>query len=160
MYKTVLLPTDFTINSLNAAKKVIDNGSIEKIDFVFIHGIHLTDSISDLLFFSKDTVIEKLSNEDFKKSCILFQELYAKKINSLKIELFTGFTQTAFNNLLSALKIDEIYLPEHFPLTLTNAMSADLTKYLKRANIEKTRYIDSQVADELLHENQILHKLA
>lgn len=160
MYKTVLLPTDFTNNTLNVAKKIIDNESIEKIDFVFIHGIHLTDSISDLLFFSKETVIEKLSNEDFKKSYTLFQELYAEKINSLKIELFTGFTQTAFNNLLSALKIDEIYLPEDFPLVLTNAMSADLTKYLKRANIEKTHYSNSPAADELLHENQIFHKLA
>lgn len=160
MYRTILLPTDFTVNSLNLAKKIIEKESVEKVDFVFIHGIHLTDSISDLLFFSKETVIEKLSNDEFNKSCNVFHQLYSEKINSLKIELFTGFTQSAFNNLLSALKIDEIYLPEQFPLVLTHAMSADLTKYLKRANVQKMQYSPSPSMDEFLHENQIIHKLA
>lgn len=137
MNKTILFPVDFTVESLNLVKKAIEDHPGEKLDLVLIHGIHSSDSITDLLFFSKGKIIQKLTNPAFDGACELLGNLYKDQINSLKTELFTGFTQSAFNGFLEDLNIDKIYCPASLNVTLNNKMSADLTRFLLKSKIEK-----------------------
>lgn len=136
MSKTVIIPTDFSIVSLKLAQTAIEDHPGEKLNLVLVHGVHLTDSITELLFFSKNDVISCLSNPDFENACSLLQNLFSKQVNSLRTELFTGFTQSAFNSFLQGVGADKIYVPET-PLKLTDKMSMDLSKFIARSQSEK-----------------------
>lgn len=130
MYKTILFPTDFTVRSLNLVKKAIEDHPGEKLDILLIHGIHSSDSITDLLFFSKGKIIQKLSSLEFEDACQLLSNIFKEQVNSIKTELFTGFTQSGFNEFVKDLKVDTIYLPVKSDFVFRNKMSADLTRFL------------------------------
>lgn len=135
MSKTILFPTDFSILSLKMVQTAIQDHPGEKLDLVLIHGIHLSDSIAELLFFSRSAVIKELSNEGFENACFLLNNLFSKSINSLRTELFTGFTQSAFQAFLTGLHADKIYVP--VKLQLEHKMSMELSGFIAKSKIEK-----------------------
>lgn len=136
MKKTILLPTDFTIESLNFLKNVLSQSSQEEtFDIVLLHGLHLSDSITDLLFFSKKKIINQLASKEFDESCSVIKNKYASKINSIRKDIFTGFTQTAFNNYVDANKFDVIFLPTEFQWNLNKRKSFDLIPFIKNSKL-------------------------
>ncbi len=146
MSKTILFPTDFNLLSLKPVQTAIADHPEEKLDIVLVHGIHLSDSITDLLFFSKGTIIQELSNAEFEHACTLLRNMFSKNINSLRIELFTGFTQSAFNAFLAGLQVKQIYLPAT-ALRLSNKMSMDLSRFITKCDIEKVIHAEDQALE-------------
>lgn len=136
MSKTILFSTDFTAGSLRIVQTAIEDHPGEQLDIVLLHGIHLSDSITDLLFFSKSALIARLSRKEFENACHLLQQLFSKQINSFRIELFTGLTQSAFDALLLGLRADQIYIPEIQP-KLSRKMSKDISHFIARSSLEK-----------------------
>ncbi len=135
MRKTILIPTDFSVQSLNILKSILGNNSSKtKFDIILIHGFRLSDSIMDLLFYSKHQQINTLTTSEFKEACGVIKNKYDSQINSLTIDLFTGFNVSSFNNYLEANKIEEIFVSDK-EMTLTNKSSFDLSKYIKKCNI-------------------------
>jgi len=52
MNQTILIPTDFSIQSLTVLKNILTNStSKSKFTIILLHGLSLGDSIRDLLFF-------------------------------------------------------------------------------------------------------------
>lgn len=144
MSKTILFPTDFSIASLKPIQAAISDHPDEKLDLVLIHGIHASDSITDLLFFSKSALVSDLSNEAFDSACKLLQNLFSNRINSLRIELFTGFTQSAFSAFLDGLRANKLYIP-FSKLELTNKLSMDLSSFIAKSNVEKVSHSEGEL---------------
>jgi hypothetical protein len=136
MKKTILLPTDFSIESLTVLKTVLsESATEEKFDIILLHGVHLTDSITDLLFYSKKKIINQFVSEEFNEACSVIQNKYASKINSIRKDIFTGFTQSAFNNYAEATRIDEAYLPEQHQWHFEKRKSFDLVPFIKKSKL-------------------------
>jgi hypothetical protein len=136
MRKTILIPTDFTVNSLNTLKAVLSNNpSDTSLDIILLHGMNLSDSIRDLLFFSKMKHIDALSNTEFEEACEVLCNKFDSHINSLKTDLFTGFNQNAFNNYLKANRVDKIFIADK-QQNFSNKNSFDLTGFIKKSGIE------------------------
>lgn len=135
MKTTILIPTDFTIESLNLFKKAAQSTENESVNIVFLHCIYLSDSITELLFFSKKTIIKSLVNPDFQDACKIICNKYASRINSTRIEIFSGTTQNAFNQFLEGNLIDEILIPENYTLRLVNTRSFDPMPFIQRARV-------------------------
>lgn len=55
MTKTVLIPTNFEINSLKLLKEFLTNdlGDTTKVNIILLKGVNLSSSITDLLFFKE-----------------------------------------------------------------------------------------------------------
>lgn len=154
----IAFPTDFTVESLNLVKQAIEDHPNEKIDFLLVHGIHVTDSITDLLFFSKGKIISSLTNPVFDEACSVLRKHFASAVNSFRIELFMGFTQTAFTNFMISMQVDKMYVPESYTLKLKDAMSADLMPYINRSKVKKTE-VDWKISESGFSSNSIAQLL-
>lgn len=137
MKKTILIPTDFQVKSLRLVREALENNPSDEIEIVLAHGIHISSSITDLLFVSKSKLINESLTEDFKTSCDLIKNTYESQLKSLFIDTFIGFNQAAFENFLEGNKIDEIYYYENSKFTSQSKKSFDLTPFVKKSNMKK-----------------------
>ena len=136
MRKTILIPTDFTVTSLNTLKAVLNtNSSDTTLDIILLHGMTSSDSIRDLLFFSKMKQIETLTNNEFEEAYEVLCNKFDSQINSFKIDLFSGYNQTAFNSYLKANKVDTIFIANR-KQKLSHRKSFDLSPFIRKSNIE------------------------
>lgn len=136
MRKTILIPTDFTVNSLNTLKTVLTNNSSDtRLDIILLHGLTLSDSIRELLFFSKMKQIDSLTNNEFEEAYEVLCNKFDSQINSFKIDLFSGYNQTAFNSYLKANKVDTIFIANR-KQKLSHRKSFDLSPFIRKSNVE------------------------
>lgn len=136
MSKIILVPTDYSIRSLNILKHALNKDSSESLAVVFVTGVILQDSITELLFFSKRELVDSLMSNEFKEACQIIQNRYANRISDMRFKIFTGFTQSAFNNFLEANRINEIYLSENklnYP-----KRCFDPAPYMRKSTTDKT----------------------
>jgi hypothetical protein len=135
MEKTIVIPTDFTFQSLNVLKTVLnENNKDIKYNVILLHGIDLSDSIRDLLFFSKSKLINSLTNIEFDEACEVIRNKFTSQMSGFKLDLFTGFTQTAFNNYLEANEVDEVYI-SNLSLGMPHKKSFDLIPYIQKSKV-------------------------
>lgn len=140
MAHKILLPTDFSIESLNVLKHYLQKSSKEAVlDVVLVHGQTLSDSISDLLFFSKYRILKELNIEHFEDAVKILQNKYDSKLRNVHIDIFTGHNQSAFENYLTGNRINEIILSEQLPFKPHNKKSFDITKYALKSDTPVTK---------------------
>ncbi|MBK1438578.1 hypothetical protein JHJ32_01135 [Parapedobacter sp. ISTM3] len=133
MEKNVLIPTDFTIESLNVVKSVLNDRPYEcRYNIILLHGVQMSDSITDLLFYSKAKMLESLSNRHFDEACGVIRNKYASGINSMRVDLFNGSSQAAFDGYLLGNRIDEIYVPGRYRLRTSNKKSVNVLPYIRK----------------------------
>lgn len=138
MRKTILIPTDFTVKSLNVLKSIlVNNQSNQTFNIILVHGISLNDSIRDLLFYSKAKQIESLTNPEFEEVCEVIKNKFDAQIASLRVDLFTGYNLSAFENYLEGNKVSQIFMSDKKPF-LTNKSSFDLTQFIEKCSIPVT----------------------
>jgi hypothetical protein len=152
MKKTILIPTDFSIESLNLFKHCAQHAH-EPLNIVFVHGLALSDSIFDLLFYNRKVLIQKLTNPDFEDACRILTNKYVGKINSIQFEIFSGATQSAFQNFLEGNRITEILIPKTYKLRLTGR-SFDVLPYLQ-ASAHPKHEVEWQHAETAPERNQL-----
>ena len=139
MKKTILIPTDFTVNSLNVLKTIlIQNEAKQAYNVILLHGMSLSDSIRDLLFFSKSKQIDSLTNPEFEEAYEVIRNKFDSQISSLRIDLFTGYNLSAFNNYLEGNKVEQIFISDKKPV-LTNKNSFDLSRFIEKCQVEVTK---------------------
>lgn len=138
MRKTILIPTDFTVQSLNILKSVLStNSSQTTFDVILLHGLSLSDSIRDLLFFSKHEQIGTLTTPEFEEAYEVIKNKYYSQISSLRIDLFTGYNVSAFNNYLEGNKVDEIFVSAKQQF-FSNKNSFSLSRFIEKCTIKAT----------------------
>lgn len=139
MKKTILIPTDFTVNSLNMLKTIlIQNEAKQTFNVILLHGMSLSDSIRDLLFFSKSKQIDSLTNPEFEEAYEVIRNKFDSQISSLRIDLFTGYNLSAFNNYLEGNKVEQIFISDKKPV-LTNKNSFDLSRFIEKCQVQVTK---------------------
>lgn len=168
MTKTILIPTDFSIESLRllrAAAQTVETGNIQ---VVFLHCVYQQNSIISLLFSSKESLVDSLMNEDFKNACRIIRNKYSTAIHSIRTEIFTGTTHAAFRNFLDGNGIDEVLIPKNYTLQQTSKSSFDPMSYIRGCNLptievswRQTESIPekNQLAELFLSDQILLHKL-
>lgn len=140
MRKTILIPTDFTVQSLNTLKSILNvTSSDTSLDIILLHGLNLSDSIRDLLFYSKNQQIESLTNPEFEEACEVIKNKFDSKISSLRVDLFSGYNVAAFNNYLEGNRVSEIFISDK-KLQLANKKSFDLSKFIQKSMVTVTTF--------------------
>ncbi|MFI8379380.1 hypothetical protein [Leeuwenhoekiella sp. NPDC079379] len=135
--KKILIPTDFTVDSLVLLKNALSTCKGQKLDVVLAYGAHLDSAICDLLFYSKKNHIQKLTNKEFNEGKAILTNRYKDQINSLSIELFIGTTQSAFKSFAEGLNISQIYATnDYHDLQINKKTGFCLYKYFKKSEIE------------------------
>ncbi|WPP50519.1 hypothetical protein [Catalinimonas niigatensis] len=134
MKKTILVPTDFSIESLHVVKSLLSRAHEEELfNIILLSGVHLSDSITELLFFSRTSLIQSMSNRHFDEACMVIKNKFSSQINSMCKDIFTGATQSAFNNYVEANKIDKAYISTNYKLQMPSKKSFDILPYIKKS---------------------------
>lgn len=136
MPKTILVPTDYSIRSLHILKHALNSDNSESLEIVFVTGVILQEGITDLLFFSKRNLIQSLISNEFQEACQIIRNRYSSRVSVMRFEIFTGFTQAAFNNFLEANRINEIYLSEN--KLDYGKRCFDPAPYMQKSSVAKT----------------------
>lgn len=134
--KKIIIPTDFTVESLQLIEYAILNYPDEKLDITLAFGYKIPLHEIEIIKFSAISVIHKTTSEKFlrAKKNILIE--HSDRLNSINIELFCGLNSVVFQNFLSEHKIQDAIVPQNKFLCLKNNKCFDLTSLIKK-NVKK-----------------------
>lgn len=139
MTQTILIPTDFSIDSLKVLKeflvKLDDNN---KVNIIFAAGYTTSSSISDLLFFSKHRIIESFKINAFEDAVKIIENKFNNKINNVKLEFYTGWNQRSFINFLEGNNVDQVIYSKEEKLASNNKAWFDITPMVKKIKYQQT----------------------
>jgi hypothetical protein len=128
--KTILLPTDLQIESLNLFNHAIHKNTSTELNIILLTGIRASDSIVELLFKSIRENTHLIS-KDFKNAYEIIKNRNASIVRSIRVEFFSGITPNAARNFIDANGVDEIFLPRDYKLNLSAEGSFDIIPLLK-----------------------------
>ncbi|WDF48561.1 hypothetical protein PQ459_08785 [Chryseobacterium sp. KACC 21268] len=135
MTKTILIATDFSLESLDILKKVLKKKNEQhdenKYNILFVAGYDMGDSIRDLLFTTKGTILTKIRSKEFCDAYSIINNKYPNLINKITCDIFTGSFQRTFNNYIEAANIDEAYFSTSKSKNL-GKNQFEITTYLKK----------------------------
>jgi len=134
MKKIILVPTDFTVQSLLPVEYAALHNPADELDIILVHCAALSNSISELLFYSPEEEINKYMNDAFANACHNLKNRFGSKIGSLRVELFHGFTTGAFENFIAAKKIQEILIPAGYRFVL-HKTAVDPLRFIKSCSL-------------------------
>lgn len=112
--KTILVPTDFCVPSLNVLRLALEEITEPKVNVVLLHCHTLSDSITERLFYSPSRIIQDLLTDDFDEALSILRNRFENRIGELRIKLFHGQVQDVFDTLLDTLKVDAIYFSKSY----------------------------------------------
>jgi hypothetical protein len=141
MEKSILIPTDFSVESLNTLKVALSEDDHTQMHIILMCGEYLNDSITDLLFYSPERSLTKLLTPEFNEAISILKNRFEKKILSLKVELFHGATSQALRNFMHARNVQQVFIPRNYELRY-NRNLFDIVPYLKdtHAHIFETQW--------------------
>ena len=153
--KTILIPTDFRVASLNTLRWALEQLEEPVVNVVLLHCERLTDSITERLFYSPERMIGDLLTTDFNDAISILTNHFAHKIGEIKIELFHGGVQNTFDTLLHTLGVDIIYVPRFYRLYVPKR-AFDPLPYIQRTTIshQEIAWIPQDVP---IHEDRLEH---
>jgi hypothetical protein len=126
----ILIPTDFSENSLNQLDNFIQNYEGEGFECVLMFSDFLDDSITDLLFYSQTKFLKEKMPENFEATFEKIKEKYAAKCR-ISIVPFHGFTTNAFKNFLEGNDISNCFVPKN----LEYKMGANPNKFITKSKL-------------------------
>lgn len=133
--KTLLIPTDFKLQSLNCIPKLTQQFYPHKLNIILVHTIGVTDSISELLMLSRRSAEYRHIPDAFYKACNEIKRDYKININEIRIEFFYGNTVAAFKNFLEGNEVDAIIDLKNYDYELLTEKSSDPTLLMNRSGL-------------------------
>jgi len=144
MSTTILIATDFSLESLNIMKKVLreknalHNGEQYKI--LLVSGYDAGDSIRDLLFNTKGKIFSKIRSSEFCEALSIIRNTYPELVSKITCDIFTGYFQRTFDQYLKSSDVDEAY----YSGTLKDVNISgkfDIIPFLKKSNVVEAKEV-------------------
>ncbi|WP_370896795.1 hypothetical protein [Chryseobacterium gossypii] len=151
MTKTILIATDYSLESLNILKKVLKekdrSGEQCQYNILLVSGYDMGDSIRDLLFSTKSTIFNKIMPREFVDAYGIIKNKYPHLVNRIVCDIFTGNFQRAFNNYVKAEDISEAY---YAPSIRSKGKGKfDLIPYIKKCKDLESHEITIEIREAL-----------
>jgi hypothetical protein len=148
MAKTILIATDYSLESLNILKKVLKEKDAaedkNQYNILLTSGYDSGDSIRDLLFNTKTTVFNKIRPEEFCDAYGIIKNKYPHLVNKIVCDIFTGSFQRTFNQYVKAENIEEAY----YSPSIKSKGKGSLTLFLTSKNAKSCNLMRSELKQE------------
>jgi hypothetical protein len=131
--KNILIPTDFSIRSLDLVKAAVYAGINEPMNILLVNFFKMSDNIQELMMLSRRMKEYEHISDEFREMCAQLEDRYPARINSIRVECFYGSTIAVFKNYLHANAISMIIYDEHFRFTKVNKSSIDPLNIIKKS---------------------------
>jgi len=130
----VLFETDFTVASLAPLREWLANRPGTELRLLLALGYSLPDSIAELLFFRPKTAIAELAEKEFFSACDILKNKFSH-IAEITCDIFTGTTQTAFDNFIRAKEVTEAVIATgHKPRHKSHRFFI-ISEYIRRSRL-------------------------
>lgn len=156
MAKTILVPTDLQVGSLNALKTALSGAGRDGIRVVLMHAVHPPEGISDLLFYSPRRATREHMGPAFKEALAVLRNHFEQRITSVEVLPFHGITQSAFDHFVEANGIDEIHLSGTYPLR-RHQKAMDPMPFIKRCKVPVKEHGQAIPAELMENEPSLDH---
>ena len=151
MAKTILIATDYSLESLNILKKVLKqkdaSGDQNQYNILLTSGYDSGDSIRDLLFNTKTTIFNKIRPAEFCDAYGIIQNKYPHLVNKIVCDVFTGSFQRTFNQYVKAENIEEAYYSSS--IKSKGKGKFDLVPYIKKCKDLESHEIAVEIRERL-----------
>lgn len=134
--KTLLIPTDFNLATLNCIPGLVQRYTPEKVDIILVHMMKVTDNMGELLMLSRRSSEYRHISEDFYKACSQLKQQYAGRIANIRIDFFYGSTVAVFKNFLEANGVNAIVMLEKYDYRMLNNNSTEPAQLANRSGYE------------------------
>jgi len=122
--KHVLIPSDFSRQSIELVSLVVNQFPGEKISIILFHAFDIPDSEAHIMRYASERRLAGLVNEEFRRACRRVSVTHAN-IREVNIRCFYGNTSFVFQNFLEANKIDIIVFPDGYSPKMLSPNSID-----------------------------------
>lgn len=139
MTRKILVPTDFSIESLIVLRTYFQENltTADNYEITLLHGYSTpSDSIRELLFFSKSKVLNDLKLDKYLEAMEILKSKFDTQIKNITIDLFSGYTLSAFENYLTGNQIEEIVTCDRFKFKPICKRSFDLNKIILKSKLK------------------------
>lgn len=150
--RTILIPTDFTSVPLLLLKHAATHTD-QELDVVFMYSSYLSDSISELLFYSPGKTVDAAMNKEFSEGCAIMQNRYPERICNIRYEVLHGNNVNAFTLLARTNNVEMILLPQDYKF-IEKHRAFDPTRCILRSNVP-VQVIDLQLVDRVAEHDLI-----
>jgi hypothetical protein len=155
--KTILIPTDFNVESAKIIDAFIITQKTEAVKLIFVHAFKLSDSISDMLMLSRRSRDYEIVSDEFYTVLNQYKTKYQNQIKTIAIEYFYGSTVVAFKNFIEAHQVDTIIYPTVYNFCPINKYSIDPRVLTARSGCQLIELdINAVTAEENLYETKIV----
>lgn len=132
MPRSILIPIDFRIESLNTLKFALSHHADQDVVVVLVYAVALTMSITDLLFYSRERMRDTYSTPAFEEALAILKNKHASIVKRIVVEPFHGVTQSAFATFVEARRVDEAYVPRRYRLAVVE-QGFDILPYIRKS---------------------------
>lgn len=159
--KTVLVPTDFKLESIKIIDALVQHQKNETLNIIFVHAFKLSDSIADMLMLSRRSRDYENVSDEFYQQLNQAKAKYPDQINTIGIEYFYGSTVAAFKNFIEAFDVERIAYLKEYNFTPINKFSIDPKILTERSGCEViqlntlTVHASENLIDTKIHEAQL-----
>ncbi|KQM64612.1 hypothetical protein ASE74_11365 [Pedobacter sp. Leaf216] len=159
--KTVLIPTDFRLESIKIIDALVQHQKNETLNIIFVHAFKLSDSITDMLMLSRRSRDYENVSDEFYQQLSQVKAKYSPQINAICIEYFYGSTVAAFKNFIEAFDVECIAYLKEYNFTPINKYSIDPKILTERAGCEViqlntlTVHASENLIDTKIHEAKL-----
>ena len=154
----LLIPTDFSIKSLNVIHAFATKFAGEKVRISLFHLLQPENDITQLFRSRRSRHMDMVSQE-FYEACQILQNRYGSVINRINIEFGFGTTAAYIANLMEGLKVDAVILSTATACTYNNRQSIDPVPLFKKAKI-KIEMVQAGNAPAFKSERSLLNTLS
>jgi hypothetical protein len=130
--KHILIPTDFSVQSLNAVHAAMATYNEASMKITLFHLLTVQDDISELLFRSTRNKHLSLITREYSEGCEILQNRYGSTLRGLNIKFGFGTTVAYLKNLLEGEQVTDILVCHDIKLRLPSSRSIEMLPMLKR----------------------------
>ncbi len=130
--RKIIIPTDFTVASLQLIEFAVLNFPNDKLDIRLIAGYRLPDSRWAITHFSEREQLHKEFSEDFIDFKRRLEKEHKDTIGSISFEVFTGVNSFAFQNFIEQIEAEDAIVPTIKALKCTGKKWFDATNFIKK----------------------------
>lgn len=135
----ILIPTDFSANSVKLAEQALQAVNVNSANIVFFHLFELPYSEFELLDPSRKKPYADVMTDAFRQRCKQLKEQHSKSIQKICFKFLEGNSAPLFRNFVDANEIDMIYCPDHYIYQPVHKLSADPRPVFKKSGVNIIR---------------------
>lgn len=146
----ILIPTDFTIGSLQPVSRLAEAFPAKTFTIVLTHVFETPDSITELLVLHRSIPVSMLFSDEMRAECKRLKDQYGAAIRCIVFKPVYGSGKAVFNQVLEANNIDTILYDEHYAYAKPHGYSVDIRKMLKNVPVQvlKTSMLKRQSSNK------------